>query len=417
MLRKAIRLSEAYVTVLTGIIILCVVSGCESQSENKELAQMRWQKASAYAKLNFAEQQYRSEQFERALKTVSECVTTNPDMPEAHLLFGRLLLAQRQFYEATCELSRAVELDEKLDSGWYWLGVAAEEKGNYHSAAANYEKAMSLRPANVDYILATAEIYSVQDRKNDAIQLLEQKMAEMPKEISLKVAGADFMWQLGKDQQAIELYKQAILMAGDDYSEEIAESLGYCYVFAGRWDEAAKIFTELSERCMQQQSKKLYLQVAALCGINSGGYGTAVNCYNQLTVTERDNPQVWLKLGRAALGVGAADRAFECGRKTLNLQPGLAEAIALVGCAQYVGGDYAAAIADFERIATDDEYGSFSWLMRARCYERLGKAGKARLAYEMGLEMNPSSDLGRFLTQVIYKGARLVINGGNLRTN
>ncbi len=66
--------------ILAGIIILCVVTGCESQSENKGLAQMRWQKASAYAKLNFAEQQYQSEQFEQALKTVSECVTTNPDM-------------------------------------------------------------------------------------------------------------------------------------------------------------------------------------------------------------------------------------------------------------------------------------------------------------------------------------------------
>jgi tetratricopeptide (TPR) repeat protein len=404
MLRKAI---------LASIIILCVVSGCESQSGNKELAQIRWQKASAYAKLNFAEQQYQSEQFEQALKTVSECVTTSPDMPEAHLLFGKLLLAQRQFYRATSELTKAVELDEKLDSGWYWLGVAAEEQENYHSAVANYEKAMSLRPTNVDYILATAEIYSVQDRKNDAIQLFEQKIAEMPKEISLKIAAADFMWQLGEDQQAIELYKQASLLAGDGYTEEIAESLGYCYVFAGRWDEAAEIFTELSERCTQQQNKKLYLQVAALCGINSGGYGTAVNCYNQLAVTERDNPQLWLKLGRAALGAGAADRAFECGRKALKLQPGLAEAIALVGCAQYVGGDYDDAIEDFERIATDNEYGSFSWLMRARCYERLGRVGKAGLAYQKALEMNPNSELGRLLAQDAYKAAPQVIKGGN----
>jgi tetratricopeptide (TPR) repeat protein len=403
MLRKAI---------LAGIIILCVVSGCELQSENRELAQMRWQKASAYAKLNFAEQQYQSEQFEQALRTVSECITADPDMPEAHLLFGRLLLSQGQFYKATSELNRAVELDEKLDSGWYWLGVAAEEQGNYHFAAADYEKAMSLRPANVDYILATAGIYSVQNRKDDAIQLLEQKMAEMPKEISLKVAVADFMWQLGEDQRAIELYKQASLLAGDDYNEEIAESLGYCYVFSGRWNEAAEIFTELSERCTQQQNKKLYLQVAALCGMNCGGYGTAVNCYNQLSVTERTNSQVWVKMGQAALGVGAADRAFECGRKALSLQPGLAEAIALVGCAQYVRGDYTAAIADFEQIATDDEYGSFSWLMRARCYERLGSAGEAGLAYQKALEMNPHSELGRFLARN-DKGAPLVIKGGN----
>lgn len=400
-------------TILAGIIILYVVSGCESQSENKKLAQMRWQKASAYAKLNFAEQQYQNEEFEQALNTASECVSVNPDMPEAHLLFGKLLLAQRQFYEATSELSRAVELDEKLDSGWYWLGVAAEREGNYYQAQACYDKAMGLRPANIDYILALAEIYSAHDRKNDAIQLLEQKMAEMPKEISLKVAAADFMWQLGKDQRAIELYKQAMLMADDDYNEEIAESLGYCYVFAGRWDEAAKIFTELSERCTQQQRRKLYLQIAALCGMNCGGYGTAVNCYNQLSVTERDNPQVWLKLGQAALGVGAPGRAFECGRKALSLQPGLAEAIALVGCAQYVRGDYAAAIANFEKIATDDKYGSFSWLMRARCYERLGKKNKASLACQKALEMNPHSELGKFLAQDVYKGVPPVIKGGN----
>jgi len=404
MLRKAIS---------AGIIILCAVSGCESQSEGKKLAQTQWQKASAYAKLNLAEQQYQNEQLEEALKTASECVSANPDMPEAHLLFGKLLLAQRQLHKAANELTRAVKLDEKLDSGWYWLGVAAEGEGNYQQAQAHYEKAMSLKSENVDYILATAEILSAQDRKDDAIRLLEAKVAEMPKEISLKVAAADFMWQMGKDQQAIELYKQAMLMADDDYNREIAESLGYCYVFSGEWDEAAKIFTELSERCTQQQRKKLYLQVAALCGMNCGGYGTAINCYNQLSVTERDNPQVWLKLGQAALGVGAADRALECGRKALSLQGGSAEAIALVGCAQYVGGDYAAAVINFEKIATDDKYGSFSWLMRARCYERLGKKGKASLAYQKALEMNPHSELGRFLTQEIHKKAPPVIKGGN----
>jgi len=84
MLRKTIRLSEVRpwrITVLVGIIILCVVSGCESQSESKKLALTRWQKASAYAKLNFAEQQYQNEQFEQALNTAFECVSINPDMP------------------------------------------------------------------------------------------------------------------------------------------------------------------------------------------------------------------------------------------------------------------------------------------------------------------------------------------------
>jgi tetratricopeptide (TPR) repeat protein len=336
-------------------------------------------------------------------------------MPEAYLLSGRALLAQKQFHEATSELTKAVELDEKLDSGWYWLGVATEARENYQQAQVCYGRAMNLKPENIDYILAAAEVYFAQDRKDDAVRLLEEKIARMPNEISLKVTCADFLWQMGNDQQAIELYKQAMLMAGNDYSEDIAESLGYCYIFAGRWDEAAKIFTELSVRCTQQK-KNLYLQAAALCGMSCGGYGTAVNYYDQLTVTERDNPQVWLKLGQAALGTGAAGRAVECGRKALGLQPGLAEAIALIGCSQYVSGDYTSAIAEFEKIAADDKYGAFSWLMRARCYGRLGKLVKAKLAYQKALEMNPNSELGRFLARQM-EGVPLLIGGGSRLTN
>jgi superkiller protein 3 len=401
--------------ILTGIVILCGLSGCESQSHSKKLTQTQWQKTSARVRLNFAEQQYQNGQFEEALETVSECVSADPNMPEAYLLSGRALLAQKQFRKATSELTKAVELDEKLDSGWYWLGVAAEARENYQQAQTCYAKAMSLRPEDIDYILAAAEVYFAQDRKDDAVRLLEEKIARMPNEISLKVTCADFLWQMGNDQQAIELYKQAMLMAGNDYSEDIAESLGYCYIFAGRWDEAAKIFTELSVRCTQQK-KNLYLQVAALCGMSSGGYGAAVNYYDQLTVTERGNPQVWLKLGQAALGAGAAGRAVECGRKALGLQPGLAEAIALIGCSQYVSGDYTSAIAEFEKIATDDKYGAFSWLMRARCYGRLGKLVKAKLAYQKALEMNPNSELGKFLARDMEK-APLPIEGGSRLTN
>jgi tetratricopeptide (TPR) repeat protein len=135
-----------------------------------------------------------------------------------------------------------------------------------------------------------------------------------------------------------------------------------------------------------------------------------------LTVTERDNPQIWLKLGQAALGVGAANRAFECGQKVLSLQPGSAEAIVLIGCAQYVNGNYTVAITEFEKIATDDKYGAFSWLMEARCYGRLGNMVKAKLAYKKALEMDPNSELGKFLARDMEE-ASLPLDGATRLTN
>ena len=415
-IRAQIMKRDTKIRITIIAIGLIVVAGCQNtHKQKKQEMRAKWQQTTSEIKLSAAMEQFEAGQYEQAKAVAQQCIDSGLNLPDAHLLYGKLLLVEDKGTDAERELRLAVELDEELGEGWYWLGVAAEGRGNYQQAQACYDRAMSLRPENIDYILAAAEVYSVQDRKDDAVRLLEEKIAQMPKAISLKVACADFLWQMGNDQQAIEYYKQAMLMAGNDYSEDIAESLGYCYIFAGRWDEAAKIFTELSVRCTQQK-KNLYLQVAALCGMNSGGYGTAVNYYDRLTVTERDNPQVWLKLGQAALGAGAADRAFECGRKVLSLQPGSAEAIALIGCAQYVSGNYTVAITEFEKIATDDKYGAFSWLMRARCYGRLGKVVKAKLAYKKALEMNPNSELGKFLARDMEE-ASLLLEGATRLTN
>ena len=396
MLRKA-------VTAIAVIVCLGCV-GCESQAESKKLAQRRWEKASAGIKLNLAQQEYEGNHFDEAKRIVSECVIADPDNAQAHVLYGILLLADGSRADAVRELRLAVELDEELDEGWYWLGLATQGlEQTRHSWLESqqmlfyYNKALALEPTNIDYVLAVAETYAEQEKLEEAIKLLEEKIAAMPRQISLKAAAADLMWRLGKNERAIELYKQAMLMTGDDSS--IAEALGYCYVFSGRWSEGAEIFNKLIEQCQDEQRKKLYLQVAAFCSMNCAQYDRAVNCYNELSVKERDDAEIWVRMGQAALGAGAAERAFMCGERALALQPGYADAIALVGCAQYSMGDYAAAIKSFEKITPDKKNRGISWLMRARCYEQLGQTGKAERAYKKALEIEPHSKLGDFLAK------------------
>jgi tetratricopeptide (TPR) repeat protein len=179
----------------------------------------------------------------------------------------------------------------------------------------------------------------------------------------------------------------------------IAETLGYYYVFSSRWSEGAEIFNKLIEQCQDEQKKRLYLQTAALCSMNCAQYDRAVNCYNELSVKERDNAEIWVKMGQAALGAGAAERAFMCGERALALQPGNVNAIALVGCAQYSMGDYTAAIKSFEKLTSGNKNEGISWLMRARCYEKLGRKDEAGQAYKKALEIEPHSELGDFLAK------------------
>jgi tetratricopeptide (TPR) repeat protein len=389
MLRKAIT--------VTAIIVCLGSVGCESHSESKKLAQKRWEKASAGIKLNLAQQKYENNCFDEAKRAVSECVIADPDNAQAHLLYGKLLLAEDKGTGAVRELRLAVELDEELGEGWYWLGLATQGPEQNQQTLFYYNKALALNPTNVDYVLAVAETYTEQEKPEEAIKLLEEKIAAMPREISLKAAAADLMWRAGENERAIELYKQAMLMKGDD--SNIAEALGYCYIFSGRWSEGAEIFNKLIEQCQDEQKKKLYLQVAAFCSVSCAQYDRAVNCYNELSVEERDNADIWVKMGQAALGAGAAGRALMCGERALALQPGDVDAIALVGCAQYSMGDYTAAIKNFEKITSDEKNGGISWLMRARCYEQLGLNDEAGQAYKKALEIEPHSELGDFLAK------------------
>ncbi len=404
------------IIIMAAIIICLGCVGCESHSESKKLATERWDKASAEIKLKLAQQKYENNYFGEAREVVSECITADPNNAQAHLLYGKLLLAEDKEADAARELQLAVELDEELGEGWYWLGLAAEGPSSFLSSTEDkgeqalfyYNKALSLNPANIDYILAVAETYAEQEKLEEAIKLLEEKIAAMPREISLKTAAADLMWQAGENEQAIELYKQAMLMKDDDSG--IAEALGYCYVFSSRWREGAEIFHKLIEQCEDEQpataqhaavsgKKKLYLQVAALCSMNCAQYDRAVNYYNELSIEERDNAEIWVKMGQAALGAREAERAFMCGERALALQPGDVDATILVGCAQYSMGDYTAAIKSFEKIVSDEKNAGISWLMRARCYEQLGLDDEAVRAYEKALEIEPHSELGDFLAK------------------
>ena len=395
MLRKTI--------IAVTSVVLAVCTGCESHAQNREAAKQKWDKTSAQIKLNLARQQIDVGDYDRAAKTIKECISADPQIPQAHLLLGKLLLAQGSAKDAVRELRLAVELDEELDEGWYWLGLYSQGQGQNPQSWQTkqtlfyYDKAMALKPANVDYIIAVAETYVAQEKPRQAVNLLEGKIASLPGEVSLKIAAAKLMCRLKRNERAIELYRQAMLMRGED--KEITESLGYCYVFDGRWDEATRIFGGLLERCAAGPKKKLYLEVMALCDMNSGQYDRAVSCYDKLSVTERDDADIWVKMGQAALGAGEVNRAFVCGKKALALRPGYADAVALMGCAQYASGDYAGAARSFKRIAADKKNSGFSWLMRARCYEQLGQTNEAERAYKKALEINPHSGLGDFLAK------------------
>lgn len=385
MLRKIIILAA----------VLSVSAGCQSHAQQEKAAKQRWAKARASIKLTMAEQQYNKGEYDKAQASIYECIGTDPCEPKARLLLGKLLLGQEKLQDAENQLRLCVQLDSSLDEGWYWLGFALQRQGRLKEACQHYNKALASAPTRTEYILGAADAESAQGNINKAVELLGQKMEAMPQNIELKVAAADLMFRAGRNEEAIELYKKAMIINDED--DTVAEALGYCYLFSDRHAEAAETFNRLAERCLDSQKRKLYLELAGLCSMKSAQYDRAATCYEKLSAEERKNAEVWVKAGQASLGAGDTKRAIMCGQKALALRPDYPDAIAVIGCAQYIQGDYSAAIKSFEKTESDSRHCGFSWLMRARCYERLGAKQAAEEAYKKAAEISPDSKLVKLL--------------------
>ena len=76
------------------------------------------------------------------------------------MIYGKALLAKDRDDEATEELKKALALNVDLDEVWYLLGVLSQKYRDYRQAFEHYEKALSLKPLEVSYILAVADVYT-----------------------------------------------------------------------------------------------------------------------------------------------------------------------------------------------------------------------------------------------------------------
>ena len=383
--------------------LLCVgallfVAGCnDDYAEKKQEMKLKWDADVAAAKVPLAIDLFEQGHIAEAEQMIRRCIRADKDLPQAHLLLGRIHLHNGRFSDAEEALTQALKLDKSLDEAWYLSGQTAQHSGKINEAFQCYQKALELRSGNKDYIVAVSDLYFQSHNYETAISFLDEQIRLHSGLVGLRLEKADMLVRMGQMAEAVKVYNQALLLRPDDGA--VLSALGYCYIINKQWPDAAKIFENLSEVTAGPQ-KKSYLQLAAICSMNSRDYNTAVGSYDRMSVEQRDNAEFWLQMGQAALGANDADRAFWCGKKALSLKSGYCEAVTLIGCAQYAKGDFGQALKTFEsNTPADLKAKSFNQLMIARCLEQLGDRAGAVRAYKKALEMNPDSALANLVAK------------------
>ena len=379
-----------------AILLSGFLGGCASHQQNKQAAHQRFDQTSAQGKFPLARQFYENGKNDEALTILTDCLRQNPDNPQVHLLMGEVQLSLGRNDVARTHFLKAVELQDQLHTAWAWLGVISLEAKQPREALEYQTKALERDPLNVDYILSVAETHATLNEFDAADTLLSEKCRLLPSDVRLMTATANMKNHRGDRTGAIYLYRQILVLKPDN--TEVKEALAYCYIAAQDWSLALDLFDQVVNT-YDGPRKKAGLEMMAMCAMNSGQYGRAVKYYDRLSVDNRDDPQIWLNMGQAALGTNDPKRAAGCARRALELRPAWDKAVALQGCAQYVDNDYSAALSTFRGITSSKELGGFAWLMIGRCFQQTGDVNQAEMAMKTAASLNPDSKLVALLAE------------------
>lgn len=375
---------------LTGLFLLC---GCSEMAHTQKKQQMvqAWEKSTAQAKVMAVGDLLDRGQMEEAKKVLTECMQADPENPKVLFLVARVHLAEGRTETAREFLQKSLALNEQQDEAWFALGILYQEQKNYEQAQVCTLKALELQPAHIDYILALVHLYTIQDQLDQAQSFVEEKRSLLPYDIELIMAAADLAQRRGQPQEAIRLYKEAAYKHGSN--PRLLEALGVCYMGQKQWDQAADVFEKLLRIQNNSPVQDHVLSWLAYSLLQAGRYGKALTYYDRLSVSRRDDPQMWLEMGQAALGAESPDRAQHCGEKALQLQLDLTDAQVVVGCAMYMKKNYTGAVEVFQKVCRDPEWEAFSWWMAGRCYQQLGQNALARSAFEKASQLQPENPL------------------------
>lgn len=142
----------------------------------------------------------------------------SPDNAEILLSLSLLYIDTNQLDSAVADLEHLLELGKKVDIANYYLGRIAHNKKEYKKAIAYYVKVQS--PEYVfEAKLRISSLFAVLGRSDEAIEQLEflaSQQTEWPLRVRAYLAMGEILRNLGRFEEAFEMYNRVLTQNPDD---------------------------------------------------------------------------------------------------------------------------------------------------------------------------------------------------------
>jgi Flp pilus assembly protein TadD len=150
---------------------------------------------------------YAKGEYERAISSLQQAISLNPEDSWAHYDLGTIYSELRRYHEAVVSLKQAIKLEPDLSMAHVTLGVSYSGMGRYREAEAAYKQAIRLDPDNAQAHLNLGVDYACQGRLRESIREYQQAIKLKPDYALAHYNLGSAYLNIGNSRASLEEYK------------------------------------------------------------------------------------------------------------------------------------------------------------------------------------------------------------------
>ena len=273
---------------------------------------------------------------------------------------------------------------------YYRNGKSAEAAGDFYQAIEMYKSSLIKNPDFSDSISGLAHSYYGLEEYEEALKYAEQAEKYDYKNTDIMNLKARIHLNLGNLLSAEEIFQSVLDIEENNIEAEfgLAEldiASGRVYMAENRFENALLVSPE---------SRKALLSLV-LINDNAGFHRKAEYYLRQALKYYSDNSYVQYTAANHFFSENKIDESLFHLKTALFLQPDFPEASILLFRIYMDLGKYHDAVAEIEKILSDNSDDYLLWYLLGRSYEKLGSSEKAVNAWARNLNIKPDDDLTR----------------------
>ncbi len=310
-----VTLTAAVVLALAG----CAGHGTYTQ-EHLERSRLRQNLLKSEIQAQMANQQYLAGDLEKALKSVDNAIEMNEESAEMHVLRGRILLELGSLEQSRLAFVKATTLNPKNVDAAYFQGILSERAGKTDDAFTHYQQAMTIDPANPQYVIAAAEMLIQRKDTGAAKDLLSSRGTDFAQNAGFRQLQGQIAMLEKQYARGADLLMEARLLSPDDLN--IQEELARAQMFAKRFGEAQLTLQQLLKTKNNENRRDLrMMQTRCLMALDR--LGEARSALIALTNESEgaNDVQSWFDLGQVCVRLGDQQRVRIAASRLVAMAP------------------------------------------------------------------------------------------------